>query len=72
MLPDMRRIDTAGNANAFEFLPRADPGQQQQMRRTDSAGADDHFLASEGRSNLAGLSAIFDADCDCVPPRLRG
>ena len=47
VLADVRLIQQAGNAVGFQFAPRPDARQHQQMRRTDRACAQDHFLIGD-------------------------
>lgn len=40
------------DVEAFQQVTRADAGALQQLRRSDGAGADDHFLAGTGFNTL--------------------
>ena len=63
MLADIWRIDETGYANTLEFASRSNSGKKEQVRRTNGAGAQDHFLACEGHADLPGRVAILDSCC---------
>ena len=60
VLADPRQVDQHRNADGLQPARRADAGQQQQLRRVDRAGADDH-LARGGRGLGATVADVLDA-----------
>ena len=59
--PDARPIDHAGDAKRSQPLRRADAGAVQDLRRSNRAGAQDHFAFAAGLERLS-IPREQDAD----------
>src|SRR3982074_2317606 len=53
-------IDERGDPDAAEMISRTDAGQLQELRRAESAGAQDDLLVSESLVR-ASAAAVFDS-----------
>ena len=49
------------DAHCLQMLTRADPGEHQQLRRSDGPGADDHFATGAETQAAAGLILCLHA-----------
>jgi len=54
-------IDEWGDPDPAEVIRRTDTGQLQELRRAESAGAQDNLLVSEGLVRTS-ATAVFDSD----------